>query len=286
MLTKKPLPVAWREVTGAGVKLPADLVALWSRLDELEAERDALGPAPEVVAAPSLILRGSSIAEAVDAERHAAHAADVLTARQRAAGDALRLLGERVTRYVVEHRDELIVDHLRPVVADIVAQAVPLVGTLEPFAPTFDADEVAKWGTPAHLKAWRTALALQARLELCLAAWGASWKHATSTLAGGEGLPGYLRIDAPGGVHAWERPEEVADHDVRDGRTTGVLHIAAAADAGYRLASGAEMLEASEAFVLSSTWVGGEQQPRQVFHVTGPRTPPPPQRRRGRMLTA
>lgn len=265
MLTKKSVPVTWREVSAAGVEVPKELVTLWSQLDDLEAERDALGPAPAVVSAPALVLQGASIAEAVDAEVNATRAAEVHAARQKATTEVVRLLGDRVVRHLTEHRDTLIEDHLRPVVADIIGQARSLVVTLEPFAPTFDPDEVAKWATPAHIKAWRTAAELQQRLDLCLAAWGSLWKHATSALAQGEGLPGYLRIDAPGGVHAWERPLEVTDVEVRDGRNTNVLAIALHSDAGYRLASGAEMVDISERFQLESSWVRGEHNPRQVF---------------------
>lgn len=265
MTTKKLEYLAWRDTQPAGVALPEDLERMWSQVDELRAELEAVNrQTADRVQAPSLILAGATVAEAVDAERQAAHTAELLEARRTAASQAVKLLTERISRTTAVSHEELIVRRLRPVVSEIVTEARALVDKLEPFAPAFDPDEVAKWATPAQLKAWRTAAELQDRLDRCLAAWLASWRTSTSGTSDHK-VPPYLRIDAPGGAHAWEHPEQVADIDVRDGRTTKVLAIAVHADAGYRLASGAEMLELSERVQLNASWAPGEQKPRQVF---------------------
>lgn len=267
MIARKLEHIAWRDAVAAGVTLPADLAGMWAQHDDLEAESGEVNrESIDVVQAPTLILSGVGVAEAVDAERQSTHAAELVKARQRAAGQALTLLRERIARTTATSRERLIVEHLRPVVADIVTEARSLVAKLEPFAPDFDPDEVAKWATPAHLKAWRSASELQDRLDACLTAWLATWLRSTSN-TDDHRLPGYLRVDAPGGVHAWDHPEQVADVDVRDGRNTNVLAIAAHADAGYCLASGTEMVELSEQVQLEPSWVQGENHPRQVLLV-------------------
>lgn len=257
---------AWKAAPSAGVELPQELTRVWARIEEVQAELEALNAdRAAVVAAESEIMAGQSVAAAVDAARSSQAYVELLEARRRAAAGAVRMLNDKAAQWIAEHRDLLITEHLRPVVAAILRDAAPLVRPLQDFVPAFDSDEILENATPAQLKAYRQSRELSDRLTVCQHAWLSSWWAATGSAATTHRIAGYLRPDAPGGLHVWERPEAVTDPDVRDGRTTDVLAIALHADAAYRLAGGQEMLDLTAATPTMRPWLAGEKQARQVL---------------------
>lgn len=273
---RAPLEVqAWQVAAGAGVVLPDELAAMYERTERIEAELARVtAEQAEVRDAVADMLAGKPLDVAVEDHRSSAAVRETLDAKRRTAGSAARLSRDQTGKWIGENRDLLIAEHLRPVVAEIMAEAAKLAGKLDRFAPDFDGAEIAAAGTPAVLTAWRDSRTLDERLRVCLAAWVASWNAATSNTPNGINVPGHLRFDEPGGLHVWERPEAVADADVRDGRVLEVLRIAAWHEAGgYRLAGGAEMLELTQQHQTESPWLPGEQAPRRVLIPTGEPVP-------------
>lgn len=280
--------VAWQAVAGAGVALPDALQSAYQRTERIDAElAEANAEVLEVRNPVDAVIAGTPLDVAVDEHRTQAARRDHADAKRSTAGTASRLSRDLTAKWIGANRDLLIVEHLRPVVADIVAEAAKLAGKLEQFAPEFDGGAVAASSTPAVLAAWRDSRALDERLRLCVDAWASSWNAATLSVPSGQMAPGYLRIEEPGGVHVWERPKAVTDLDVRDGRVLEVLRVAEWHEAGgYRLASLAEVVDYTQRWQTETPWHAGEFTARRVLVPTGEPVRQPEARAEGSWATS
>lgn len=256
---------AWRFSADAGVTLPVELVAMYDRIDRLKAEQaDLQAQDAEVVNPADAMLRGQSAADASGSAQASRQAAEELADRRRAVANAIGSAESLCARWIAEHREQLVTEHLRPAVAAVIAEARPHAETLARFAPTFEVARIAAEATPAETKAWRASRDLAGLLEILHACWLTTWKGATSQ-ATGDTVPGYLTPDAPGGLHAWEHPERIEDPEVRDGRNRDPLAIALHPDAGYRLAGGQELLDLVQRHETYMPHIVGERMQRRVL---------------------
>ncbi|MEX2659711.1 MAG: hypothetical protein WD232_08440 [Acidimicrobiales bacterium] len=266
-MKKAPVePEAWK--AAGGVTLPAELVKLYDRLERLEAEQVKVEAAnAERENAVDLLLKGAGVDEAVTVARASEVNHELLTEKRKVAAQAVRLAREGVARWVGAHRDELIVDRLRPVVATVIADATKLLPKLDGYAPDYDPARIAEEAPPAVVAAYRESRTLNDTFGTLLTAWWSSWTRATSTQSGGAAqVPAHLRVDEPGGLHVWERPLEVTDTEIRDGRNHDVLAVATWAEVGgYRLAGGQEVLDIVQAGRVENPWIVGEQHARRVI---------------------
>lgn len=255
---------AWR---AANLDLPDELAKLYDRADQLAADLATRRAGHTgTVNAIGEIVRGLPVDQAVKAEAHTRAVTEKYTHERKAISGAHRILIEHIGQWIASHRDELITTVLRPAVDATITEATALLPKVAKHAPTYDPDQLARFGTPTELAAWRTGCDLTARLAGYLTAFLSSWQTATGTEPGNHGVPGYLRIDAPGGLHVWENPDAVGDVNVRDGRNTDALAIATWAEAGgYRLAGGQEMLDLTQRIRTYRPWVVGEKQHRDVI---------------------
>lgn len=259
-------PKAWRDTIAAGVDLPEQLLDLFAEADRLAAELAELEhPAAAAPSPVHAVLAGRNAGDAQHAAAQAATAgADLEQQRQtlRAAAD---IVDTRIRRWIDANRDALIVEHLRPAVEQLLADARPLAVELERFAPAFDPATIAGAATAEQLEAWRRSRELAERFAVLLEAWRRSWQLATAS-QGGRQAPGYLRPDAPGGLHAWERPRSVDDVNVRDGRNVELLAVVRYADVGgYRLAGIREVVDLDRKLRTEQPWIDGERRRRFVL---------------------
>ena len=230
----------WEAWLATGIDLPADLADLRDELERLEQVYEQTKSAADVTpAAHSLIRDGADPADAVLRARTAT--AETVTAdeQQKAAHLAVTGVRRRLHRAVAASRETLIAN-AAPVVADIIEQATPLAATLDKFGTVPDADQIARDGTPAELKAWRNLEALDQRLRTIRRAWLTTWRDACSGAGqhrGAQTAPRHHAPGVPGGLHVWADPHAVTDDKVRHGATVHVAAIARHHPQGrYRLA--------------------------------------------------
>lgn len=279
-MMKAPMEViAWKNAADVGgLELPGELNELYLRVERLEGEQEKVkAEAVENVNAVDALLKGGTLSNAMEAQEISSAIDEKVTESRRVAATAVRIGKEQVSRWIAANRDRLIIEHLRPVVGEVVAEAVKLEPKLKDYAPDYDPAELLTSAPPAVITAWRETRKLNDRFAALLGAWWSSWRAATSNAD--RGVPGHLRIDEPGGLHVWERPLEVADVEVRDGRDVDLLSIARWAETGgYRLGGGQEILDLTQSVTVEYPWIAGEQRQRQVLL---PSTKPDLVQRRG-----
>jgi hypothetical protein len=207
---------AWlRAEEVAGVTLPAPVANEAANLARIEAELATLPSSAEIPTAAQLVANdGMGLAEAAtEVERITAEA---MRAREtyRTAAKARDLARARLNRAAAEHREAIIVEHLRPVMAELVTEARPLAATLAPFHPRFDDGTIDRKATPVQIKAWRASLEMEGRFGAGIAAWRAS--HKATLRMGGLASPAQVRRFDPRWLEPasylfWSAPEYVAN---------------------------------------------------------------------------
>lgn len=251
----------------------ADVLDLPSNLaDEIAREADLAEQLRAVEHADPIDRRSATQrmldgdADPVEAARADTQAAEDRTTQRRSLAEAAAASRFLLERMLANSRESLIVDVLRPALDELLDQAEPLADSLAPFAPTFDADAILNRGDADQLAAWQDSRPLHSTFRLLVNCWMVTWKTATSRASTPSGFDRVMCPDAPGGLHAWQRPRQVDDVDVRDGRNRDLLAVATwRTPGGWRLASHAEMLRALREHDPREPWLPGERTRRRVL---------------------
>jgi hypothetical protein len=253
-----------------------DAIAALDRAESLGSEAGRTVAATKeaaAVTAGARILHGADPAEAhTAAEADKAAYADALATHEATASAVISTKAR--ARKAINVNRSAIIAAIREQIAPILAEADPLAAKLAGYGPRFDPDTILRAAKPAEVKAYQAIMELDARFQRLVALWLSLWKEGTSRTGGVNAIPPEWRPGFPGGIHAWERPFDVLDVDVRDGVDSRLIAVATwAAAGGYRLADAAEVGRIFATHVIEMSWPDNRPQPRRVYLAGEPLSP-------------